>query len=483
MKHIKLLLFFISIATACNSQQVDTIVFRFANGDIKYLLVRPIGQEAGSGLDSIYVSHNKLRALVSPYDFPINNATQSALNEKQISGSYVLTTNNLSDLSNAGTARTNLGLAIGTNTQAYDADLTTFAGISPSANIQSLLGSADYSAARTAIGLAIGTNVQAYDADLTTWAGITPTTVGQNIAALTNPSALGFIRVNADNTVTHRSYANTKVDLSLDAVTNESKATMFTNSTFTGTLAVPNSVITNNNLAGSINYSKMDNATVPTWNQNTSGSAATLTTPKNINGSAFNGSADIQTDNDILAYLALGSPVLSQTVNQKLEYANTSTNMVDNQIKYEVVYLPKAATLTGIKVYVRVLGAYTGDNNNRIGLYTYSAGTLTLVASSANNASLWTSAANAIQTIPFSGTYSATAGLYVVAFLYNNSAQTTAPALASGVALNNLVMASTAMGFTNSAKLHGTSTGNDLSSSITMSSITASVIPSWVALY
>lgn len=221
----------------------------------------------------------------------------------------------------------------------------------------------------------------------------------------------------------------------------------------------------------------------PTLNQNTSGSAATITTSRNINGAAFNGSADIQTDNDILAYLALGSPILAQTVNQRLEYSNTSTNMVDNQIKYEVVYLPKAATLTGIKVYVRVLGAYTGDNNNRIGLYTYSAGTLTLVASSANSGTLWTSAANAIQTIPFSGTYAATAGIYVVAFLYNNSAQTTAPALASGVAMNNLVMASTAMGFTNSAKLHGTSAGNDLPSSIAMSSITASVIPSWAALY
>lgn len=43
-----------------------------------------------------------------------------------------------------------------------------------SANVATMLGSADNSAIRSNIGLAIGTNVQAFDSDLTTWAGITP---------------------------------------------------------------------------------------------------------------------------------------------------------------------------------------------------------------------------------------------------------------------------------------------------------------------
>lgn len=68
----------------------------------------------------------------------------------------------------------NDGLTVGVDVQAYDADLTTYAGIPPSANMQTFLGSADYSAMRTNMGVAIGSNVQAYDADLTTYAGITP---------------------------------------------------------------------------------------------------------------------------------------------------------------------------------------------------------------------------------------------------------------------------------------------------------------------
>jgi len=75
--------------------------------------------------------------------------------------------------STASAARTALGLAIGTDVQAYDADLTTYAGITPSANVQTLLGAANYSAFRTSLGVAIGTDVQAYDADLAALGGVT----------------------------------------------------------------------------------------------------------------------------------------------------------------------------------------------------------------------------------------------------------------------------------------------------------------------
>lgn len=54
--------------------------------------------------------------------------------------------NNLSDLADASVARTNLGVAIGSDVQAFDAQLTTWGGITPGANVG------------TALAVAVGTD-------------------------------------------------------------------------------------------------------------------------------------------------------------------------------------------------------------------------------------------------------------------------------------------------------------------------------------
>lgn len=82
------------------------------------------------------------------------------------------------------TARTSLGLAIGTNVQAFDADLTTWAGLTPSANMQTLIPQT-FAQMRTSLGLAVGSDVQAWDPQLDTWATLTPSANHQTMVTQT----------------------------------------------------------------------------------------------------------------------------------------------------------------------------------------------------------------------------------------------------------------------------------------------------------
>jgi hypothetical protein len=101
-----------------------------------------------------------------------------------------------------------LALVIGTNVQAYNANLTTFAGIAPSANVQSVLSAADYAAIRTLLGLVIGTNVQAWDADLDAIAALATAAYGRSL--LTASSALAARLLLKTSGVVYASHTTTQ---------------------------------------------------------------------------------------------------------------------------------------------------------------------------------------------------------------------------------------------------------------------------------
>lgn len=175
----------------------------------------------------------------------------------------------------------------------------------------------------------------------------------------------------------------------------------------------------------------------------------------------------------------LGSSILAQSF--PIQYATSDSAILDGRFRFSAIRLAQGATLTGIRCFPTVTGDYTGDNNNRAGLYSYSSGTITLVASCSNNANLWKSTAGALQSIPFSATYDAQAGFYIVGMVYNNSAQVTAPSFA-GITVVNAGIAS--LDFTNSAKMFGLMTGQtDLPASQAMSGVTATSFNTWFALY
>lgn len=178
---------------------------------------------------------------------------------------------------------------------------------------------------------------------------------------------------------------------------------------------------------------------------------------------------------------AMGSIILAQSF--PAINIVTTPGLGSQSMIFQAIYLNKAQTLTGVKWYQATAFAGTGNQYNGFGLYSYSAGTLTLVASSTNDANIWKQTSNTYGTKAFSGTYSAAAGIYFIGILYCSSAVTTSPQWGGGnTALSG---AQTALDFTNSvAFVSSLSTVTALPTTQAASGLAATVTAMrWIALY
>lgn len=187
------------------------------------------------------------------------------------------------------TARTNLGLAIGTNVQAWDVHLDQIAALNPTADNFVVGNGTSWiletpAQARTSLGA---------------------TTVGGNMLTLTNPSAITFPRFNADNTISTLDAATFRAAIgagtssttgtvtsvggtgTVSGLTLTGTVTTTGNLTLGGTLAVTASNFASqtantflaapNGAAGTPTFRAIVAADIPTLNQNTTGSSGSCT--------------------------------------------------------------------------------------------------------------------------------------------------------------------------------------------------------------
>jgi len=122
------------------------------------------------------------------------------------------------------------------------------------------------------------------------------------------------------------------------------------------------------------------------------------------------------------AFTALGSAIIGYSPMNLSNLLNSNKALFDATLYVVGYYLPVGATISGVKFFQGVQGNYTADNYNGVALFSYSGGTITLVASSTNDGNIWKGTSNTWQTKAFSSTYVAAAGMYFIGMLYNYSA-------------------------------------------------------------
>lgn len=179
-------------------------------------------------------------------------------------------------------------------------------------------------------------------------------------------------------------------------------------------------------------------------------------------------------------YAALGSSIKGEGLIDAGEIVTASNMQTSGTVYFVPIYLPAATTITGFKWVQNTAGNYTAGSYNGGGLYSYSGGTLTLVASSTDDGAIWTQASGTTGSKAFSTPYNAASGVYYLGVLWTSTATTTTPSLKSASGLSG----STGFDFANNARLYVQKTGQtSLPATIAMSTLTGNNVQYWFAVY
>ena len=172
-----------------------------------------------------------------------------------------------------------------------------------------------------------------------------------------------------------------------------------------------------------------------------------------FNGTSWNSIAG-DFNRDLLALQALGSTIKAGPLIWFLP--SSGAGLTSTRSFFNAIWVDKEITITGVAFMQTAQGVYTGNNYNGIGLYSYSAGVVTLIDNTTNDADFWktatTTAGTWVQKTFAGGSRTLQPGIYFLCALYSSSAQTTAPSIgASTWTASNVGTALT----TNSARLYG----------------------------
>jgi len=188
------------------------------------------------------------------------------------------------------------------------------------------------------------------------------------------------------------------------------------------------------------NRGALSTADWTTFNNKIGGSGTTGAIPK---FSASTTLTDAVADTDymqqsdvITGYQLMGSTIKGSNlaIGNPMQMSIASLVLTSGRSEITAIFIQKTTTITGVKWYQVTNGSYTANNYNGVGLYSQSGGNLTLVASCANDGTIWQPGSAGWKNKAFSSTYTASRGVYYLAALYSSSAQTTAPGIGGTVA-------------------------------------------------